>query len=142
MRPESIRRFEWFFWIGAVAPVIAILTDYQFLKQQALAGGHSQLGPITGVLFSVAVDLALWLAIVRKASNVGKWIMVIMTGLSVLLLPREFRQFVAISHTYTILMLASLAAWTVACGLLFRRDAREWLASRGKNMPVDPGVFS
>ena len=141
MQPDSIQTFKWFFLVGAIVPLFAIMIDYSVLRQQALAAGHSPLGPIIGLLFSVAVDLILWSLIVRKASNVGKWIMVAMTALSVLTLPITLGEVTAVSVTYTTLTFLSLAAWIVACALLFRRDARQWLASGGKVLPVDPEIF-
>lgn len=141
MQPESIRRFKWFFLVGAVVPLLAMLLDYRVLRQQALAAGQSPAGPIAGLLFSVMVDLVLWLLIVRKASNVGKWIMVVMTALSIVTLPLTLGQLTAVSVTYATLSFVSLASWIVACVLLFRRDARQWLASGGKVLPVDPEVF-
>lgn len=142
MRPDSIRKFVWCFLVGAIAPIVAILIDYHLLQERAIKAGQSALGPMLGLLFSAAVDLVLWILIVRKASNVGKWIFVIVNLLTVVSLPIQFAELVAVGALYTGLMLVSFVAWAVGCVLLFRKDARQWLASGGKVLPVDPEVFS
>ena len=74
---------------------------------------------------SLLIPLLLWYFIARRASNIAKWILVVMTLLGLLFVNLDAGQLGSLagiaSLTVTILQL-------VAIVLLFRADARAWLS--------------
>ena len=142
MRPKSIRRFEFLFLLQAAASILAILVNYGQLRQQAINAGASPSGPIGGVLLTLLVGLPLWFFIARRASNIAKWVMVLLSGLTFLTLPGGFAKAHQIGISYELLFGLSIVGWFAALAMLFRCDASAWLKSRGKSQEVDPKVFS
>lgn len=147
MRPTSIIRFDQAY-LSAVA-VGLLNTALSFEKTSAeLASDASsaQLGLGTGFLFamlgfSFGLTLLLWFLVSRRASNVAKWILVVLTAASVLMGLTSLANLTAFGGLELALMLLGIGLQLVAVYFLFRRDAREWFASNGRGGVVDPTVF-
>lgn len=135
-RPASINLFEKFF-IAAVA--------IQFVRMTVNWDAWAAINPnpgvksggigvlIFGAMASTVLWLLLWYYIVRRASNVAKWIYVVLValltistiiGLANPLAPRGLDRAVG---------LVILALQLFATGLLFRNDAATWLQNHGAN---------
>ena len=142
MRPRSIRQFEWLFIVQATTSILAIMINYGLLRQRAIDAGVSPLGPLVGMLLSLIVDVPLWFFIARRASSASKWIMVVLSVLTIIGLPGELTDAREISLSYQVLFGISVIGWFAALAMLFRRDARIWLRSHGKSPEPDPEVFS
>jgi len=142
MRPRSIRQFEWLFIFQALASILAIMLNYGLLRQRAIDAGASPVGPIAGVLLSLIVDAPLWFFVARRASNVAKWIMVALSVLTIIGLPRELTSAHQIGLSYELLFGLSAIGWFAALAMLFRKDASSWLKSRDKLPEIDPEAFS
>jgi hypothetical protein len=126
-RPDEINRFLRL-WLAALAAsaVIAIwMIDYSISMV-----GLSRALLVNFVLFAIAIGLMLW--ILRRRSNIARWLLAVPFSLLILLydlahfdeeLRRGALAFVAV---------ARLALMAVAIWHLFTRPARDWFAGRGR----------
>jgi hypothetical protein len=142
MRPQSIIMFERLF-LGSLA-ISAIITaigygdlEGMFSEDPALAQLGLGMGFLIGVIaVSFAIYLLLWYLIAHKASNVAKWILVVLVVLGLVfsvpaLLMTQF-------DLMTVLNFAAYALEIAAVTYLFRADATAWL---GGQQPADPTAF-
>ena len=139
MRPASIVQFERLYLAAIAAGLLnAILSWSENLAEvRAQAGVGLGEEVMLGVLIAgVLLQLLLWYLIARGASVVAKWIFVVlfviqvvsviaglaMGGLNARAMP-SFAVLLGLAAT----LLEAGAAW-----MLFRPDAKEWLASGGR----------
>lgn len=141
MRPIWIRRFEWLFLIGTVAPILAIFLNYGALRNQAIANGTSPAGPIAAVFLALVIALPIWFLIARRASNVAKWILIVLSLLTLFALPGDLRSASEISVSYLVLYVVGAVGWFGAAAVLFQPEVSRWLKSGGSEAPVDPSTF-
>ena len=142
MRPQSIELFEKIYLgaivIGLVNTVlswgqVSAMLENPGLQSSGLGSGTL----ITSMLIGFLVPLLLWFFIARRASNVAKWIFVVLTALglfgflSSLANPMVPKGLVTIGGTIAT-GLQLYAAW-----LLFRPDAVAWLERKGADAPAD-----
>lgn len=147
MPPPSITRFSRLFLISVGFGLIN--TVLSFSKTQALLAADpamAELGFGSGFIISIAivgiaVPLLLWFFIARRASNVAKWVLVVITGLGLLMMPSTLSSANQMGYLWLFMALAVTALQLIAIYYLFRADAREWLESRGQQNPVDPATF-
>lgn len=141
MRPLSIIRFEQFFWASIVIGLINAALNFTKLTEQMAATG----APVEILFVSFAAGLLinalLWLFIARRASNVAKWILVVLMALGlfgIFTWPTLLAQYGPLYIGLTVI--ATVLSYT-AVGFLFRGDAVRWLKSKGVAGPVDAAVF-
>lgn len=145
MRPQSIVRFDQLYLVLIAIGLIGFGVNWESAMAQIGANpGLSRLGRNgTGLLigmyaFSVAISLLLWFFVSRRASNVARWILAVLTVYGLISLP--FTLF------FSPLPLPSLVVAVVSAALqiaivwcLFRPDAAAWFRHGPKGM--DPEVF-
>ncbi len=142
MRPQSIIRFEQFYVASTALAIIA-----QLFNAMGLFGpvSKNQLGPyFLPIILVISYGLAFlfWFLIARRASNIAKWILVVMTGIS---LAFTVPALAILAQEYPVYVLATGLLFLldlIAMVYLFRRDAVEWLKSRGQQAPIDITTFS
>ena len=131
MRPTSIVLFERLFLLSlAIALVNGFLQYDALVAQVGNDPALAQLGWGSGAILvvmaiSLLIPLLLWYFIARRASNIAKWILVVMTLLGLLFVNLDP------GHLGSLAGIASLAVTIlqlVAIVLLFRADARAWLS--------------
>lgn len=143
MRPVSIIWFERLFLASIVLELVNSILIWE--ESMAMIAADPILSPrgaiylVLTMAISSGINLLLWYFIARRASNVAKWILVVLTvlGLAVTAMlfatsdyPRGLED-VATTIIYG-LYLASIA-------MLFRSDAREWFERKGRML--DPDIF-
>jgi hypothetical protein len=136
-RPRSLRAFQWVVYLECL---LAFVGTYLFWLTRRDIVDPSHAPPRFAFYYvTVIVLFTLFLAwlITRRASNVGKWIYVALSGLGFLGL-LNVRRILEVGALYAGVSFAQIALMAISLGLLFRRDAREWFAGR---RPVDPEVF-
>ena len=146
MRPQSIELFEKVY-LGAIGVGLvntalswgALTASLQNAGKAAVAMGPGLM--VVSIALSLVISLLLWFFIVRRASNIAKWIYLVITAIGVFgvlsslanpLAPRG----VTMIGGFVATGLQVFAAW-----LLFRPDAVAWLESKGANGPGDPSTF-
>ncbi len=145
MRPQSIVRFDQVFLAIIVIGLIGFALNWESAMAQLNANpGLSQLGwDGTGVLigmyaFSVTISLLLWYFVSRRASNVARWILTVLTVYGLISLP--FTLFLSpLPWPSLIVAFVSAVLQAASVWLLFRPDAAAWFKHGPRGM--DPDVF-
>ena len=131
MRPTSIVLFERLFLLSlAIALVNGFLQYDALVAQVGNDPALAQLGWGSGAILvvmaiSLLIPLLLWYFIARRASNIAKWILVVMTLLGLLFVNLDPGQLGSLAG---IASLAVTILQLVAIVLLFRADARAGLS--------------
>jgi hypothetical protein len=141
MRPPSIVMFDRLF-LGslAVSGVGLALSWEEMTGQLANEPAMAEIGLGSGfivgaVAVGFAISLLLWYLVSHKASNVAKWILVVLAALSLISFPA------ALGGPWNVTAILGLASYVLeiaALGFLFREDAREWLNGEWN---ADPATF-
>jgi hypothetical protein len=146
-RPASIVLFEKLYLLSIVVSAIAIALGWE--QMLAMAGARPGLSAsaqqgvaIGAVVFTFVIALLLLYFIARRASNVAKWIFVLLAAYGVFafvtgLSANGLRVDAPFALNVVSLLLTLYCAW-----LLFRPDAKAWLESKGADGPADPDTFA
>ncbi len=131
-RPKSIIWFERFFVASVLSETIDMFVhwDSYFFDQGGDAEAR-QILVITMALATVlgyAVQIALWYFIAYRASNIARWVLVIITALS-LLMSAVFYQGYSGSELIFLAVTQSLMLISILC--MFLRGSREWFRTKG-----------
>ena len=147
MRPQSIIRFERFFLasllLGLLNTALSFGTSMAQLDADPIlrGTGYVMVMMISTLVISFGIQLLLWFFIARKASNVAKVILVVLTVLGFAAMIPSIGTLIQqgpITLTFTFLL---TVLQIIAIIHLFRPDAKAWLESSGKTAP-DSDVFS
>ena len=146
MRPRSIELFDRTY-LGQLALGFVIgIINWSNLSATLETPGLKALGVGSNFLIGIMVlslifSLLIWYFIARRASNIAKWIYVVVTGIG------SFGVIGSLNNPFApkglllvgnivVVVLQLYAAW-----LLFKPDAVEWLETKGANGPGDPKTF-
>ncbi|MEI6640804.1 MAG: hypothetical protein WCL10_02130 [Novosphingobium sp.] len=141
MRPISIIRFEQVYLAGMAVLGLHMGVNYSTLALRTLEMGSDINILLTGYLFTSVIAFLFWFFIARRASNVARWILAALVTIGLI----DLFRFVLVASVFgpvfalTALMRVLLC---VAVFFLFRRDATEWLRSKGQQDPVDIATFN
>ncbi|WP_229955958.1 hypothetical protein [Parasphingorhabdus litoris] len=131
MRPNSIIRFEQLF-LGALAlNILNIILNWDtwsmVMSRGSGSDGMNAFATYTIIAFPFLINLWLWFKIARKASNIGKWLLIIMYVIGVIwsLATVDNYRTLGLTILFTILALKAGAIY-----MLFRSDAKQWLAGK------------
>jgi hypothetical protein len=141
MRPESIILFERLFLVSLAVSAVSFAIGYEDTMRIAASDPAMRQfglgeGFILGTLaVSFAIYLLLWYLIAHKASNVAKWILIVLVAIGAASVP------LALSGPLGLTVWLNLAVYALeiaALVVLFRADAKAWF--RGERT-ADPAVF-
>ncbi len=146
MRPQSIVLFDRIFLLsvglGMINTALSFQDNLAYMKADpatAQAGfGAGFLILTQGISF--AILLLLWYFIVRRASTVAKWILVILTAIGTLAILPTLGTLAERGLFTMIVALIITAMQIFALVCLFRADAKVWFKSRGQS-GADPDIF-
>jgi formate-dependent nitrite reductase membrane component NrfD len=147
MQPASIKQFDRYFLgslvIGLVNSVLSYQDNVAMLQNDpaTAAAGFGDGFIITVTLFGFAIPLLLWFLISRRASNVAKWILVVLTAIGIVFMIPTISVIAEQGTLGLVLTLAVTALQIYAITFLFRADAKAWLESKGQDGSTDPSVF-
>lgn len=143
MRPPSIVKFDQLYLGTIVIGLIGLAVNWEVSMAQLEANpGLTQLGwSPSGILigmygFSIAISLLLWYFISRRASNVARWILVVVTGYGLITLPFSLFM-VALPLATLIIALLGAALQIAMLWFLFRPDAAAWFKHGRRGMDTD-----
>lgn len=142
MRPNSIVLFERLFFLNLALGLVGYFLNYDAATQMladdpATAGLGMGGGFLIGTyLIGLVINLLLWYFIARKASNIARWIFVVLVGIGLLFgIPTLFTLGISLIMVTTLIGYAITIAMIA---LLFREDAKAWFSKDG---PTDPQIF-
>lgn len=144
MRPQSIIRFEQLYLGSLALGILNYFLSYDSMIEQLEADpaiaqmGFASLGFVLGTaVFSYAISLILWYFIARRANNVLRWVLLILTVFGLISLPTSLGTLPVVSMVLTLIL---TAMQLVALFFLWRPDANEWFANKG-SVEIDPSTF-
>ena len=145
MRPASIVKFDRYFLLSlGIGLVNAVVSYDAYVKMLADDPATAQFGAsfvLSTLAFGFGIPLLLWYLVARKASNVAKWLVVVLTGLGLLGILPSLSMMLDRGILYFGMSLATFGLQLYAVYYLFRPDAKAWLVSKGK-AGTEPDVFS
>lgn len=146
MRPASIVLFEKLYIAVIVIGLIAVALSWSSISAMAAnqPGVPASVGSgilVGALIFGFLIPLLLLYFIARRASNVAKWIFVVLTAFSVYSLIAGFSNPAVPKGLFTAVNVLSVLLTLYCAWLLFRPDAKAWLESKGADGPADPTTF-
>ncbi|UYV16382.1 hypothetical protein [Porphyrobacter sp. ULC335] len=143
MRPPSIVKFDQLYLAIIVTGVIGFAVNWESAMAQLEVNpglndfGWDGAGVLIGMYaFSIAISLLLWFFVSRRASNVARWILTVLTGYGLVSLP--FTLFlVPLPVPSLIVAVVSAALQIAVLWFLFRPDAAAWFKHGPRGMDAD-----
>ena len=150
-RPASIVLFEKLYIAVIVIGVIGVALSWNSLSAMAetqpgvpesMGSGILIGAPFFNITFlPLVIPLLLLYFIARRASNIAKWIFVILTAFSVYSFIATLSNPMVPKGLLLAVNVVSLALTLYCAWLLFKPDAKAWLESKGADGPADPTTF-
>jgi hypothetical protein len=146
MRPQSIELFEKVFLGSIVVGLINTALSWSQVNAMLAdprlnAAGVGSGTLVFGLVVGIVIPLLLWYFIARRASNVAKWIFVVLTALGLFGFLSSLANPLAPKGLITVIGAVAVALQVYAAWLLFRPDAAAWLESKGADGSSDPTTF-
>ena len=147
MRPASIDLFDKLYLTSFVISILQAAVSFKENSANLQADpATAQLGfgsefLLAMLLISFSISFLLWFLVARRASNIAKWILVILSAISIPMIVASFPTVAASGTIVVLLTLITTVLSLASIVCLFRRDARDWFASRGRSGPADPAIF-
>ncbi|WP_343519126.1 hypothetical protein [Sphingomonas sp.] len=148
MRPVSIVRFEQAYLASTVLWLVNLALGWK-TRLGSLEGnpgfaGNPQMAELAQTMmigttvFMLILWLLLWYFTARRASEVAKWVVVALFGLSVAGLPFTLMSYPIVGMLSVALSLLAFALTAYAVWMLFRPDARAWFAGNEPEAEAKP----
>ncbi len=147
LRPASIINFERLYLGSFVLWAINTFASWSTMRAMIANNPQVAANPMAGsvmgsmlgtsAIITAAVSLLLWWLVARKASVVGKWMVVVTEGIGALLALFSLVALATGKAPSMLLGLSSLVATGLAIAaavMLFRPDARAFLGEGGPNV--------
>ncbi|NTZ43591.1 hypothetical protein G7A66_10955 [Altererythrobacter sp. SALINAS58] len=129
-RPRSILIFERLFLASMIGSIIGFVLSYDAIadaigaEPDLVRVGISPASAIAFFALTTAIWLLLYWLVAHRASNAAKWVLTVLTGLGLLMVPLTLASEANFAMFFS-LMVTALGVGAVLA--LFRPDARDWL---------------
>lgn len=141
MKPASMKKFDWLYLGSIAVGLLGLLLNYGTLSAQAQAeftkqglSGMEDAMLLGGVLFGVAISLAIWFLISVLRIELVKWVLILLTAWSILTSAKS----ISLGFDSTMVWgLASTIMTVVAIWFLFHPDAKAWFAAKRGDSGTD-----
>ncbi|WP_340588283.1 hypothetical protein [Erythrobacter alti] len=136
MRPDSIRKFDLFYLASIFISIASTLMNFD-TQVAALDVRLAELGVVypaeafllITLAFSFAINVLLWFLASRLRLGFVKWIILALVLYSAITMAAGLSMGIG---SISITALLNLVLKAIAVSFLFRTDAKEWFATRGK----------
>ena len=142
-RPPSIVLFEKLYLAAIVVGIVNTFVSWSQVnamlddpRVQAAGMGNGTL--VFALFVGILIPFLLWYFIARRASNVAKWVLVVLTALGLFGFLSSLANPLAPKGLAMILGAVALVLQLYAAWLLFRPDAKAWLESKGVDAAGEP----
>lgn len=140
MRPKSILLFERLYLASLTLNVVGIFLRVLIAQDWGLEG-VSPLPVLIGTIVFLGMALPLWFFVARKASRVARMLLCAVAIWGVVDLWHVTVAALRFSPAYAAVTTTAWLCQYAATAVLFRRDADQWLANRGRPMASVQDVF-
>lgn len=132
-RPQAILWFERLYGASVVVSIVDLVLQWDDITVEEEFGAETHMMFVVTValvvIMAYAVLLALWYFISHRASGIAKWLLVLISAVSIGLGAMDIADFDRIPLAFFLVYQA--LTW-IAIVMLFRADARTWFRSKGK----------
>lgn len=139
-RPQSIIWFARLYLAAVILGLVGTLAYYPALRAWSVARDSSPGAILIVAVFDLLISLVLWFFVARRASSIGKWLLIGVVLIGLANLAFGIRGYLEFGLAYLLIGVLVTMMKLVACGLLFRSDALGWFRNRGQKHP-DPAEF-
>ena len=128
MRPQSIGNFDKLYLGSMALGLFNVVIGWETSMAELEATGMGFGIMIFGIAVGYGISLLLWYFISREASNVAKWILIVLTAIGVAAMPLSL---FALPTLEMILAVVVTGMQLVAIYFLFRPDAKAFFDNKG-----------
>lgn len=134
MKPASMKKFDWLYLGSLAVGMAGIGLNFGTLSSQAEAQMTAQGLPdmasdmlVGGLLFGTAISLGLWVLISILRLELAKWILILLTGWSLLTTARSLDAGIDGTMAWGLVstVMTLLSIW-----FLFQPDSKVWFAEK------------
>ncbi|WP_448658793.1 hypothetical protein ACPVPU_15060 [Sphingomonas sp. CJ99] len=146
-KPQSIVQFDRFYLASIVVWLVGVVTGYGASMQMmadnpAFAANPQMLEMMPAItigtaVLGLAISVLLWWLVSKKASAVGKWIIVVLFALQALAFPFSLMSWGVAGTLNSILGVVVFVLHLAAVVMLFRADSSAWFNRGEAGEPVD-----
>lgn len=138
MKPASIRKFD-LLYLGSIAlSIVGFALGYGAMTEMvqtelAAAGAAAEVGAMSsgmligGILFGVAISVAIWFLISVLRIEIVKWLLIVLTVWGATYIPAMFADGIQATDATS---LVGTAMTIAAIYFLFQPDAKAWFAEK------------
>jgi len=137
MRPRSIKIFDVLFLGSLAFSLVNFFFAYDTTMAELEGTGMGLTFVIVSFVVGYGINLLLWYFASQRASNVARWIFVVLTGFGLVMVPFALAN---IPATRLILTLIITAMQIAAIYFLFQPDAKLFFEN-GRRGSIDPSTF-
>ncbi|MDF8333244.1 hypothetical protein [Novosphingobium cyanobacteriorum] len=141
MRPTSIDQFEKLYLGASVFGLLNFIFNFDEATRQMAQLQYGIVFLVIAALVGLGINMLFWFFIARRASNVAKWILTVLTAFGLVSTGMRWQLMTSYSPLRLTLSLLVLVLQVIAVAYLFRADAVIWLKSKGRQGPVDVATF-
>lgn len=148
MRPVSIVRFEQAYLASVLLWLVNLALGWKArlgaLESNPGFAGNPQVAELAQTMmigtavFMLILWLLLWYFTARRASEVAKWVIVALFGLSVVGLPFTLMSYPVVGVLSVVISALAFLFFAWSVWLLFQPDARAWFAGEDAKAPATP----
>ncbi|GAB5480510.1 MAG: hypothetical protein Pars92KO_02670 [Parasphingorhabdus sp.] len=132
LRPQSILWFERLFLASVLSATVDLYVHWDDYALDAEFDAETRLIVVVvimlGTVVSYAVQISLWYFVAHRASNIARWILVVITVLSLLGIAIYFEGYSS-TEKFFVVATQSLAVLAVLC--MFIGGSPEWFRTKG-----------
>jgi len=137
MRPQSIKMFDMLFLGSLALGLVNFLFAYDTTMAEVEATGMGSTFMFLIVAVGYGINLLLWYFVSQRASNVARWIFVVLTAIGLVMVPFSLADFPMGQLVLTLIVTAMQIA---AIYFLFQPDAKLFFEN-GRRGSIDPSTF-
>lgn len=132
-RPKSVLWFERLYGLSVLFSIVDLAIQWDDIILEEEFGAETQMLFVIAValvmITAYAIVLVLWYFVAHRASGVAKWLLILISTVSLGLGVLAIGDYAEIPLAF---FLVSQALTWIALAMLFRADARAWFRSKGK----------
>lgn len=137
MRPQSIKMFDMLFLGSLALGLINFFFAYDSTMAELEGTGMGTTFVFASLIVGYGINLLLWYFVSRRASNIARWIFIVLTAIGLAFIPFALADIPMVELVLTLIVTAMQIA---AIYFLFQPDAKLFFENAGQG-GVDVSTF-